>query len=323
MNRGTMTAIGGAVLFVLGLLIGLMAGSGPDVKDIDAIVAKRIDAAAASENERLAALEASLGGRLDQIGSGVEANAAAAGEAATRLGADVQGLGKSLAGAIETSAATSLTALQTGMENLRAAVPIAAPVAAPAAAPAAKAAAAAAAPEVAATPPAAAPTDAAMAPAAMTSGATFGAGETAMLSDGALRVFVSRVDAQAGTTQVRIAGADMTLAVGKPEMVPGATACRLTLDAIDGNRAAMSGACGDALPAPEGVAPGATVNLAEGLRVFVSGTTDAGARIAINGVTTRIVPVGSAVDVAVGDKTCTVTVQGVDRGRVALGGACS
>lgn len=307
MNKGTMTAVGGAIIFVVGLLIGLMAGGGSDVEEIEAAIAKRLDAAAASENERLAALEANLGGRLDQIGSGVEASAAAAGEAASKLGADVQGLGQALAGAIESSAASSLAAVQSGLEGLRAASP------AEPAAPAHETTASAEAPEAAALEAAAA--------AAPVEG--FGPGETAILGDGALRVFVSRIDAEAGTARLRVGGTDLTLAAGASEMLAGeGGACRLTLDAVGGGKAALSAACGDALPAPVGAAPGVTVNLAEGLRVFVSGATEAGARIAVNGVATQVVPVGQSVDVAVGERACTVTVEGVDRGRVALAGAC-
>ena len=36
------------------------------------------------------------------------------------------------------------------------------------------------------------------------------------------------------------------------------------------------------------------VDLAEGLRVFVSGVTDSGARIAVNGVESQTVPLGEA-----------------------------
>ena len=63
------TLLGGACLLLIGLLVGYAAGSGgPDIEDIDAAIAERLDAAGAAEAERVAALEAKvdeLGGRLD------------------------------------------------------------------------------------------------------------------------------------------------------------------------------------------------------------------------------------------------------------------
>jgi hypothetical protein len=131
------------------------------------------------------------------------------------------------------------------------------------------------------------------------------------------------VDEAAGTADVRANGADLSLSVGEPQTVASlAGDCQVTLDALGRGRASLSGACGESLPAPEGAAPGTLVELAEGLRVFVSGVTDQGARIAINGVETRTVPLGETVDVQVGEETCRVSVEGVDRGHVALGYVC-
>ena len=118
-------------------------------------------------------------------------------------------------------------------------------------------------------------------------------------------------------------GTDLTLSVGQSQTLSGrAGECKVTLDALDRGHATVSGACGDALPAPAGAAPGSIVDLAEGLRVFVSGVTDAGARIAVNGVETRTVPLGESIDVKVGDQACRVSVESIDRGRVALGYVC-
>ena len=44
--------------------------------------------------------------------------------------------------------------------------------------------------------------------------------------------------------------------------------------------------------------------------------------IAVNGVTTETVPLGQSVDVEVAGKACRVSVDGIDRGRVALGYVC-
>ena len=47
--------VGGAALFILGLIIGAAISGGPSVEEIDAAVAKRIDAASASEDRRRSA----------------------------------------------------------------------------------------------------------------------------------------------------------------------------------------------------------------------------------------------------------------------------
>ncbi len=295
--------VGGAVLFILGLVIGAAISGGPSVEDIDAAVAKRIDAASEAQAARIGEVEAGLtqlagdiGGRIDGIAGTVDSGAKAVSDVGTKLGGDVETLGQSLRGAIETSSASHLAALESGLAGLRGQIS-----AAPAAAPAGG--------------------DAAAAPGAPVEG--FGPGETAVLSDGALRVFVSRIDADAGTATVRADGSDLVLAVGQARTLAGASGeCQVTLDAVGGGKAALSGACGDALPAPEGAAPGTVVDLADGLRVFVSGVSDAGARIAVNGVRTVTVPVGEGVEASVGEESCRVSVEAVDRGRVALGYTC-
>lgn len=306
--------VGGAVLFILGLIIGAAISGGPSVEDIDAAVARRIDAATATETAEMGRIEAGLtqlagdlGGRLDGIAGTVDTGSKAVSDVGARIGGDVQALGQSLQSSIETATASHLAALESGLAGLRgqiAAAPAAAPAAASVAAPVAALAAAA--------------------PAASTAPVEgFAPGGTAILSDGALRVFVSRIDEAAGTATVRADGKDLVLAVGEPQTLTGAAGeCKVTLDALGGGKAAVSGACGDALPAPDGAAPGTVVDLAEGLRVFVSGVTDAGARIAVNGVSTVTVPVGEGVDATVGDKSCRVSVEAIDRGRVALGYVC-
>ncbi len=312
-NNTLVMAVGGALLFVLGLVIGLLSGGGASVEEIDAAVAKRIDAASSAEAERIAALESSLGqlstdvgGRLDQIGTGVDSSAKAVGDVGSKLGTDLEGLGQSLSTKIDTATASHLAALESGLAGLRGQISEV-PAAAPAEGGGAEPAAQAAAPADPGTPP-----------------AGIGAGQTAILSDGAMRVFISRVDDAGGTAHVRVNGNDMALSVGQSETFSGDGGdCRVTLDAIDRGHATVSGACGDALPAPEGTAPGTSVQLADGLRVFVSGVTDGGVRLAVNGVATQLVPVGEAIDVTVGEQTCSVSVENVDRGRVALGYVCS
>lgn len=297
--------VGGAVLFILGLIIGAAISGGPSVEEIDAAVAKRIDDASAREEAQLGKIEAGLtqlsgdlGGKIDGIAGSVDAGTKNVADFGTKLGGDVAALGQSIQGAIEKSSSDHLAALESGLAGLRG--QLSAPAPAPAGQEAAAPAAAPAAPENGAAP-----------------------GEAAVVSDGALRVFVSRLDEEKGTAHVRVNGTDLVLALGKPQTVAGQDGeCQLTLDAVGGGKAAISGACGDALPEPAGAAPGTMVNLAEGLRVFVSGVTETAARIAVNGVQTVTVPLGQSVEAEAGDKSCTVTVDGIDRGRVALGYAC-
>ncbi len=306
-------AAGGAVLFLAGLIVGaIMNGGGPDMKEIDAAIARHVDAASATQTAQIGEIEAGLtqlssdlSGKIDGVATGVAAGvdsgAKAVADVGDKIGGDVQTLGQSLQSAIETSSASHMAALESGLAGLRGQVSQVAPAAA------APAEGAAAEPEAAT----AAPVDG------------VGPGETAMLSDGALSVFVSRIDEASGTAYLRANGHDLVLAAGKSETVPGqAGDCQLTLDAVGGGKAAVSGACGDALPAPDGTAPGTAIDLAEGLRVFVSSVSDTGARIAVNGVNTVTLPVGEAIEATVGDKTCSVSVESVDRGRVALGYVC-
>lgn len=311
MQRNHLIAVaGGALLFLLGLVIGI-AVSGPDPKEIEAAVAVKIDAATAAQTaridaleEKVAALSTDIGGRFDGLGGSLDAGAKAVGDVGVRLGDTLTSLGQQLGDAIESSKASSLAALESGLAGLRGQISAAPP----------------AAPEAGA-PPAPAAADPAAAESAPPDGIS--AGQTAVLSDGALRVFLSRVDDAARAARLRANGADLTLTVGQSETVASpAGDCRVTLDALGGGRASVSGACGDALPAPDGAAPGALVNLADGLDVFVSGVTDSGARIAVNGVTTETVPIGEAVEVQVGDRACRVSVEAIDRGRVALGYVC-
>lgn len=78
-------------------------------------------------------------------------------------------------------------------------------------------------------------------------------------------------------------------------------------------------------PEPEGVTPGNIEMLADGaLRVFVSAVDDADAtaRIAINGIETQMLRVGRSARVDVDGQSCSVTLDGIDRGHVQLSGSC-
>jgi hypothetical protein len=300
--------LGGACLLLVGLLVGYAAGSGgPDIEDIDAAIAERLDAAGAAEAERLAALETRLGeltGRLDAIESGVSSGAETAAGVGERIGGDLAALGSTLGDRIQDTAAAHLAAIESGIASLRS--ELATRRAAPAE-PAAPTPPAPANPAAEGTPP-----------------AGQGVGETALLSDGAVRVFVSRVDDAAGSARLGINGAQATLKPGESHTFPSdGQDCRVTLAAIDRGHVVLAGGCGDDLPQPEGASAGTTVALGDGaVRVFVSGVTDEGARIAVNGVETRTVPVGEAIEVRVGEEDCRVSVLSIDRGHVALDYAC-
>jgi hypothetical protein len=313
MSRNQML-LGGACLLLVGLLVGYAVGSGgPDIEDIEAAVAERVDAAGAAQAERMAALETrldELGGRLDGIEAKVTSGSETVQGVADRIGGDVadlgaelERLGSSLGGAIEQTARSHLEALQSGLSDLRA--------------------------KLGALPAAVVPAPTAPAPEAAGDAATEGeppagqgVGETVLLSDGDLRVFVSRVEDDAA--QLVINGTGARLAAGESRTVQaGGEDCRVTLVAIDRGHVVVAGGCGADLPEPEGAGAGSTVTLGDGaVRVFVSGVTDAGARIAVNGVETRTVPVGEAVEVRVGEENCRVSVESIDRGHVALGYAC-
>ncbi|MFT3972769.1 MAG: hypothetical protein QM699_04785 [Amaricoccus sp.] len=313
MSRNTL--LGAACLVLVGLLVGYIAGSGgPSLKEIDDTMSARLDAAGKAEADRTAALEAKvgdLGTRMDAVSAQVKSGADAVQGLGDRIGGTITDLGTQLGDRVGAAGASSMAALQGGLDKLQqrlAAVVPGEP------APAAKAPAADAAPAEAAK------------PASEATGIPAGsaAGETVILSETA-RVFVSRVDDAAGEASLYVDGAPVTLAVGQTApFQAGDKDCQLTLAAVDRGHASLSGACGSDLPSAEGTAAGTSVILADGaVRVFVSGVEDEMARIAVNGVTTQDVAVGDSIDVASGEKSCKVTVTGIDRGHVALDAACS
>lgn len=318
MTRNTL--LGAACLLLIGLLVGYIAGSGgPSLKEIDAAVSARIDAATKAETERTDALEAKvadLGSRVDAVSEQVKSSADAVQGLGDRLGSNLADVAAKLGDSVNAAGATSVSALRSGLDKLEqslAAIPSAL-----AAKPGAK--------SEAGQPQAAAPGAAGQATAAAPSGIPAGnaAGETVILSETA-RIFISRVDDAAGEAFVYVDGAPTTLKVGEttPFQANGED-CELTLAAVDRGHASITGACGSDLPAASGTAPGAVAVLADGaVRVFVSAVDAEGARIAVNGVQTEDVAVGESIDVTAGEKSCKVTVTGIDRGHVALDAACS
>ncbi|MEM8728677.1 MAG: hypothetical protein AAGF79_02075 [Pseudomonadota bacterium] len=148
-------------------------------------------------------------------------------------------------------------------------------------------------------------------------------GMTALFDDGALRVFVSRVDADAGDVWVSMTGEMKRLTQGQPRVVAvGRDYCRITVDSISGNTAMFSSLCGDDLPAPEGLSAGQTASLQDGaMRVFVSRVEEDAARLFINGEQ-DIVDVGRSVAAKAGDTACRVYLDAVDRGHASVSALC-
>lgn len=323
--------IAAAGALIVGLILGLIIGSGgPSLEEIDEAVASRVDAASTAQSERVAAIETQmtdLGGRVDAIGQQVASGAEAVQGMGERLGTNISDLGTSIGDSVSSigdsvnaAGASSLAAIQSGLASLEDRIGNSP---APAATGAGSADSSGAAPEEGGAEQAEAG-GAAATPVATGVPAGNGVGETVSISDSA-RVYISRVDDEAGEAVLYVNGTPTRLAAGEsaPFEASGQE-CQITLAAIDRGHATISGACGSDLPDPTGTAPGSLATLAEGaVRVFVSGVDQDSARIAVNGVTTQDVELGQSVDVAAGEQTCTVTVTGVDRGHVSLDANCS
>jgi len=148
-----------------------------------------------------------------------------------------------------------------------------------------------------------------------------GVGETFVLAGGAVRAFVQRVDAEAGTALLSVNGAAAQLSPGEAITVRhDAGACRLALSEVGADGVRISSDCD--MPAGEGTAygPGEMASLGDGqLRVFVSGILGDAARLAINGLDTQSLRVGESHAV----ENCTLSVTGIRGNRVLLDGGCS
>lgn len=302
--------VGAVVVFAIGYIAG---GRGADAPDVAAAIGPKIDATAEAlggVDARIGGLEAQLGelaARFDTVDSALAESGAATASAVAEVRADVTALGERVGSEIEAALAEAAKAAPAAV----AAVPMETPAAEPApveppAAPVVEAAA-----------PAPAPADA----------SGVGVGGTALLADGTIRVFVARLDETAGQARIAVNGLETaTLATGRSLGVFGGdTYCRVTLAGFDGRTAGFSSACGDDLPAPDGVRPGETGLLDDGaLRVFVSAVdgNEAHATLAINGLDRVQVARGEEVSVRTEIGTCTVGVAEIDRGRVRLDGGC-
>lgn len=140
------------------------------------------------------------------------------------------------------------------------------------------------------------------------------AGETALFADGALRVFVSRIDADAGEARLTVNGNTVTLSTGATTTVSaGGLECSVIMNAVSTEGAGLSAVCGDDLAEPNGIAVGETETLMDGkLRVFASKIDEESARLAINGELTTL-DVGAVARADLADERCRVTLSSVDR----------
>ena len=149
----------------------------------------------------------------------------------------------------------------------------------------------------------------------------FSPGQTAMIADGAVRVFVSRVSD--GAARLSINGDMVELAAEEYKTVAAAgDYCRVSVGEIGGGAATIGALCGDELPAPEGIAVGQTALLHDGaLRVFSSLVREDKARIAVNGSLATLA-VGRSVAAMAGEEPCRVKLDAVDRGHASVSAAC-
>lgn len=313
------TVITGGVAGFVGAALGLLLGSsGVDMEDVRHAArseAAGISAASEKLTGEIAGLKEALAALDGKIDAGLEtAQGAAASAAATADNA--------AAAVAESAAAQDLAALKARIEEVSGALTAAMSTAAAEQSAALKqalseiksqtaVAVVGAGPEIPAAP---AEKTAAAAPAGGLS-----VGQTATFGDGAMRVFVSRV--QDGAARLSVGGESYDLAAGETVTVAD---CALTLDAASGGQAALSGACGDELPAPEGLAAGNTVSFQDGaIRVTVSRVDHEAktARLSINGETVGLNLHRTAL-VDAGGMRCGVTLDAVDRGHAALSTAC-
>ncbi|WP_172331705.1 hypothetical protein [Mangrovicoccus sp. HB161399] len=325
--------IAAAVAGVVGVLIGtMMAPSGPDREEIAAIVSEklaesqaapdplegRIEDLQASVDERFAELSGSMEPKMGDLGSsvaalqekfsGLETTAQSLMDRSATdletLRAQIDGVASTLGKTMSEAAASQVAALQGQLDQLKGALAARQQAAAPAAAPAAQQAAA---------------------PVPRSAAGALTPGMTAMLADGALRVFVSRVSGEDRTARLSVQGQLASMEVGDTMLtMAGNDYCMVTLDGIAAGGAQISGACGDDLPAATGAGPGNTVVLDGGdIRVFVSRVEDwpQRARLSINGEMKQLEP-GRTALLAVGDKLCGVRLDAVDRGHASVSAAC-
>lgn len=151
----------------------------------------------------------------------------------------------------------------------------------------------------------------------------FTPGQTAVFADGALRVFISRLDSAANEVRVSIAGDMKTLSEGQGRTLPaGNNYCRITVDGVSDNGAVMSAICGDDLPPPEGISAGETAVFQDGaVRVFGSLIGEDEARLSINRAM-HTLAIGRSAPTMAGDEKCRVMLDALDRGHASVSAIC-
>lgn len=329
-DRTVLFAVGGVVL---GVAIGYAVSSSGRA-ELEAQLRQQGDLAAAVSalEARLDGVETSvqdgvagLAARVEALGAGAEAGDGIEGGLAEIVGR-IEGLGSEIGGRLEAVAPQVREAVTREMEALHERV-------------------AAVAGAVAGAAGGAAPTETAAAPApdpaaATGEGVEIGVGATAVLADGAVRVFLSRVDAEAETAEVAVNGLARTLLAlgGTTE----AEDCTVTLTGLAPGRATVDAVCGGAAAAPgaeaaaaepaaaagagglgdgSALAIGQTAVFGEGAaRVFLSAVDAAAgaARLSINGAAPEALAVGASA--AAG--ACTVTLTGIEGRRASVAGVC-
>jgi hypothetical protein len=315
-NRLVLVAVGG---FVLGILISLVIGWG-DEDTLEAELARHDElrsslgevsrAASAVEarlgelHERVASVEKALGGvgeRVTGMETALAEVEAASEERIAGVASRLEGLGSELSGAVS-DVGTRVAGL---VQRARAEV--------------GGGADAGGSNEGEGAAQAAAEVEAG-------AGTELGIGETAHFAEGALRVFLSSVDPEAGTARVAINGpAAMSIALDEAQTVGD---CTVTLTGFVARGATLQGDCAAAEAAAEADAGagselgiGETAQLADGsLRVFLSSVDpEAGtARVAVNGPRTQNVRLNEVA--AAGD--CAVTLTGFVEGGATVTGRC-
>ncbi len=146
------------------------------------------------------------------------------------------------------------------------------------------------------------------------------AGETAMLNDGSLRVFASRVTEDAA--RISANGNDLFLDAGdRATVMVGEESCRVTLAQVDRGHAQVGAECTDAVWHSEELLAGEAAILGDGAaRVFVSFVQpDGSARIAVNGLSLSTARGGETTEMA---ENCDLTTQDVSRRAAQFSFAC-
>ncbi|WP_424968685.1 hypothetical protein [Dinoroseobacter sp. S375] len=146
------------------------------------------------------------------------------------------------------------------------------------------------------------------------------AGETAMLNEGSLRVFASRVTEDAARLSAN--GTDLVLDAGdRATVMVGEESCRLTLAQVDRGHAQVGADCTDAVWQSDELVAGEAAILGDGAaRVFVSFVQpDGAARIAVNGLALSTARGGETREMA---DNCDLTVADVGRSAAQFNFAC-